>query len=478
MAVLASKHFDLIRGDDDQWFDPILDHDTKLFLDPFLIFKRRVKGFENAHDELVKFFNEAFKLAAESRGKRHHPAHQKLESMLLFPEASEFCLGYAGAGNAGAGTARGFARLIAAAILESISQGIQEVSHFEEIGLLHGGIGADRISDMTANVLKGHFIRYTIDVCKRHKMPVVERRIRNSSFNWQFMQWETETAWVPWNPCYDRPLLFTPSSFLRRLPTISPEGFWDFLGMDENQSLRSDLNYLFTKQVKKADIIQLAKEKRFLVRQYLDFTEKKAKAVPYDLDRDKGGLYQWAQATEEYVEQHPRAIAASDEKSFENAITSMANEYRLFVEDNAGYKLLWDRSQTRPKTEEAAQLLFLGLIKSHCQANDIDVSKEVNIGRGPVDFKFSSGYQHRALLEVKLASNGKFRAGLEKQLTKYLDAEGIGLGFFLVVQHRQEEDAKIQEIKKIVDGVQQLRKVRLRVIVVDATPHKPSASKL
>ena len=63
-------------------------------------------------------------------------------------------------------------------------------------------------------------------------------------------------------------------------------------------------------------------------------------------------------------------------------------EFRNYVENNAGWKLLWNDNGA-PKSEEAAQLLFLGVIKHYRKANNIDISREVNIGRGPVDFKVS-----------------------------------------------------------------------------------------
>ncbi|MFC2022161.1 hypothetical protein ACFLTR_02985 [Chloroflexota bacterium] len=44
----------------------------------------------------------------------------------------------------------------------------------------------------------------------------------------------------------------------------------------------------------------------------------------------------------------------------------------------------------------------MGIIKHYCKANDIDISREANIGRGPVDFKVSQCYQLCVLIELKL----------------------------------------------------------------------------
>ncbi len=35
--------------------------------------------------------------------------------------------------------------------------------------------------------------------------------------------------------------------------------------------------------------------------------------------------------------------------------------------------------------------------------NDVDISPETNMGGGPVDFKFSTGYKNRILVKLELS---------------------------------------------------------------------------
>jgi len=79
-------------------------------------------------------------------------------------------------------------------------------------------------------------------------------------------------------------------------------------------------------------------------------------------------------------------------------------QFKRSVEEQGGWRLLWNDGNVNEKPEEAAQLLFKGIAQSYCHANDIVIDREPNLGRGPVDFKFSNGYQRRALLEVKKLS--------------------------------------------------------------------------
>jgi hypothetical protein len=95
----------------------------------------------------------------------------------------------------------------------------------------------------------------------------------------------------------------------------------------------------------------------------------------------------------------------TDLASFIAVIEKVIEQYRLFVEGRRGWYLLWDGAQEKP--ELAAQLLFYGIARNYCTANGIVIDREVDFGRGPVDFKFSNGYERRAHLEVKTtASSG------------------------------------------------------------------------
>ena len=67
------------------------------------------------------------------------------------------------------------------------------------------------------------------------------------------------------------------------------------------------------------------------------------------------------------------------------------------------------------------------------EAADVDMSREANAGRGPVDFKFSAGWHRRALIEVKLLSSSKLRQGAEAQLPQYLASEQVSCAYYMCV---------------------------------------------
>ena len=155
----------------------------------------------------------------------------------------------------------------------------------------------------------------------------------------------------------------------------------------------------------------------------------------------------------------------------------MIDEFANYVENNKGWSLLWN-DNGKPKTEEAAQNLFLGIVMHYCRANNIDISREANIGRGPVDFKTSLGYTLRALLELKLAKNTKFWNGLNKQLPKYMQAENIISGYFVIIMFNEKDYKKLNLLQTKIEEVNRKTKYTILSVAIDASHSPVSASKL
>lgn len=476
--MIFSSEFQIKKQVDDDWFDPILSTDTKLFVDPFLVFDSDHPFFQDTHEKTIEFFNKAFDIASKSKPNRTDIRYRQLLMMMSFPEVEEICLGYASRGTSGAGSGGAFSKMIVDSIFESIKLGIKNLDHFEEIGLFNEGFGCDRISDMTATLLKEEIIKYTQHICKKHSVPVEKIKIKQYQFDNKFNRWKDKEVLLPINPYTKKAVLLVPKEFLRELPTISADEFWDYCWSNKNEELRDQYSIEVKSQIKKSDVISIARKNRDWIEEYEDFREENG-SKPYDLNNDPKGYYTWVYKTLNYVQQNSyNFINASNKEEFEIFVKEVVEQFEQFIENNSGYKLLWDDKGKTPKSEEASQLVFTGVVKHYCKANNIDLSREANLGRGPVDFKFSSGYENRALIEVKLAKNTKFWNGLEKQLIKYLEVEDIKKGVFLVICYNDNDLDKVSNIQSIADKVGKANNVDLEVIVIDASSDKPSASKL
>jgi hypothetical protein len=106
-----------------------------------------------------------------------------------------------------------------------------------------------------------------------------------------------------------------------------------------------------------------------------------------------------------------------------------------------------------------AQRLFYAVADAYCEANNIDLNREPNAGNGPVDFKLSTGYKGRVLVEVKQSNNSHLINGFEEQLPEYENSESTDESMYLIVRVSESHssiksvlslrDRKVKEGKKV-----------------------------
>src|SRR5258708_19396029 len=144
--MLLSTTFSLTHGPEGDWVGSIVETDTKLFVDPFLIFQESDGFWVKGHDLLMERFNKAFTLVAEGYDNHKSIAYQKALALLKFKEPREFCLGFTAFGTGGLGGSDIYAGAIADAMEEAIKRGLKDLKHFKQLGILNQGIRPNRIS--------------------------------------------------------------------------------------------------------------------------------------------------------------------------------------------------------------------------------------------------------------------------------------------------------------------------------------------
>lgn len=104
-------------------------------------------------------------------------------------------------------------------------------------------------------------------------------------------------------------------------------------------------------------------------------------------------------------------------------------------------------------------------------ATDFDVNREVNNGRGPVDFKISKGSKDATLVEFKLASNSKLKKNLENQVEVYKKANGTDRAIKVILFF---SDAELEKVTRILNelGIAGCPDI----VLIDARDNKLSAS--
>ena len=475
--MLFSEYFNIKCLGDEEWFNPILTQDTLLFIDPFAVFKSKDELFKDTYSEMMYFFQQAFELIAHAGGNKNNLSYKKAESMLLFPEENAFCLGYSKT-RRGSGTGPLWAKTLASNINSIIARGVTHISHFEELGIFCTGVGPDRLSDMTTNLLKNRFITYTQRICNLHEVPMEKVRVQNAYFDYEFKRWCDSECLLPVNPYKgNSPVILVPKDFLNMLPEINSDDFTNTIDLAER--MRNDFNYEIDKNLDKEKIAEIAIEHYDLVKEYIDIVEKREACTFGELMK-RTLRYAWYDLSKEIVTLNKFVFGDVDnDTSFFDKIFGFTQYYKDFVELRSGYKLLWNESKTSPRSEEDVQILFKGILDEHCRANNIDFTREVNQGMGPVDFRFSSGYTNRVLLEAKLAKNSKFWNGLKKQLPKYMKIDSCKLGIFLVIAFTDKDIKRVNDIQDIARETEEYYNITIKTVVVDARiDNKESASKL
>lgn len=470
-----SEHFGIIRTPADDWFDLLLSTDTKLFVDPFRIWDDADSYWAGAHDKLLSFFNMVLQLVARSGQNRDSAHWNAVKRLMMFPEPNEFCLGYSQGLPLGSGSGRGLQRGMLEGAAISVQLGICEVRHFEELSLFEAGIGADRISDIVCNVLKHEFIAYTQRILDAYDVEIRDVPIVHNSWSSTDCRWSDGDAQLAVNPYTNRGVLLVPRRFLRSLPTVDPDDFWSYAWSNENANIRGEFNYDIARNVDAETIARLARQNPDIAANYLQYREDNPLAA-YDLVRDPLDRVSWYESGKEIAQHAPLSHVPESENDFCEFVGQIVEQFRNSVENQGDWRQLWHNNETR--NEKLVQQVFRSTVTHYCRANNIDLSPESNAGRGPVDFKFSRGWEARALVEVKLMKNTKFWEGINVQTPIYLRAEEIRCGYFLAVGFRDMdfEPERLNRVRAAADAVSRSLNISITPVFVDARP-QPSASR-
>ncbi len=284
------------------------------------------------------------------------------------------------------------------------------------------------------------------------------------------------------NPFSKYPIILLPQDILRDLPIAES---WDEIDRvcAHNAALRHRINALIGDTWKKATRVKKRILRAVLVREpevMNDLIEsyRKKPATKYDFVNDPAGQVIWLPVARKYVSNFPLNITLPAKPSPEDLlqiVITICDKFKDLVENNALSSLLYE-SSGKPKKEEAAQKVFYGIADAYCSANNLDLSREANAGRGPVDFKMSKGYRGRVVVEAKLTTNQQLLHGLDVQIEEYKKAEKTQFGVYLVIDVTGGSATRIAALKKRI-RVSKASGLRVpEVIFVDAIPKK-SASK-
>jgi hypothetical protein len=406
----------------------LLNTDTLVFIDPLLLENSsHMEISDGAYKSYRARFEKIIKLLAASKAEDDVP-WRNAKKLFRFSEISWTCLGY---GTTVKGS--GFGKDLVSSTLDTASQivalGVDDIDFFMALALFEEGIGPDRISDMTTNIILDDLINFSIRINKELKIATKEFKVGARTFD------------LVSNPYSGQPLIFVPNDIVRDLPIASD---WSDISrvVRENEELRDSVN----EHVGEIWATMTKKDKQRLKNSALRSKEafqqvmnmiREVEPKPYNFKNDRNGESFWTEVLKQIPKDYPYDLSSYGSRKLQpNEVVEVVNkildQFRDLVEDKGLWKELWDESG-KPRKEKASQRLFFAVAYSYCKANNIDLTPEADSGNGPVDFKLSQGFDSKLVIEIKLSTNGSLVHGFEKQLEIYKKADDTDLGIFLII---------------------------------------------
>lgn len=448
--------------------DTQLTVDTNLFIDPLLLPESKHPeintGAATAYEQRFEFI---IKLLAASKNKGDI-TWRKAEKLLNFSEVSWTCLGYSSSVRGA-----GFGPELTSRTLETAAQivalGITDIDFFMGLSLFEEGIGPDRISDMTTNIILLNLIEFTLKQNKTLQIPTKKFTINGEVFE------------LPENPQTKDPLILVPRDIVRDLPIASD---WSDIAKisKENEEYRekvsSGVGKVWAKMTKRQKQIlrDAALQSKESFEQILELLKEVPKA-PYNFDADRNGEAFWTRL-KDIASEYPLNTSKASQKIDDIAgalllVDTIITQFQDLVENKGIWKELWS-DEKKPRREKAAQRLFFVIAYAYCKANNLDVTPEADTGNGPVDFKFSFGFNTRIVVEIKLSTNDLVH-GYTKQLETYKKAEDTQEGIYLVIDVGSI-GKKYNDIQKLQREASEAGQKFSKIYLVDGN-RKASASK-
>ena len=403
-------------------FDPLLNADTPLFINPLLLAKSHQPEMQSAYKSWLGYFRKIVKLLAASTSKDDVP-WRAAARMLRTPEFKGTCLGYGSGSIQGRGIGSSVAAQIITTGKEIVGLGVDDPEFFALLPLFEEGVGSDLLSDQTTRIIAPYLAEFTVRV------------LRGTGVQTQDFEISAERFRLPANP-FNRdgrnplPIVLTPKDVLAELPIAhGPEDIDSVVS--HNRALRDRVNQRIGRHWTKAELRRAILSRKDV---FEDFLRRNKQSEPYNLDDDARGHVQWLEVGQRLAQREPLALrlTANDRSGLWNVVDSIIEHFKQLIEDKGVWKNLYGPNRAA-LPESYVQKLFFVLADAYCKANKIDITPEANSGAGPVDFKFSAGYDERLVVEIKLSTNTRLAHGYTQQLQKYKNAESGAEGGFLVI---------------------------------------------
>lgn len=491
--IYFSEYFNIDESELEAYgaFNISLINDLPVFIDPFMLYGSENDEYRQLHENILKYLD-----FLRQKSERGNITDTEIDTWYKFSEVKQNWLGFSISGNGGSGLGRKFGEAMSKSLhLIFDNQNISETSHLEKVTLFQMGVGKDNISDFTCNLIKQYLLEYTETFALLYLETSQTKKctVEKAYFDYDLERWMAKSYTLP---IYDGDyVILTPRDLLTKDENWinSHDLRGDFTGICNsipNAQLRHDINNFYRSKLPAPTFVGKGKKRR----QKAPTSKEIAIAINDTINQFPLIIDYFIKSKEENAE---GALSIADEKvteveaifqsnvkelrrllldntdfyqrpaksSYEEAIDRV-NFLKDVIENKDGYRLFYYNGNPI-KREADLQVIY----RLTWFASPFDVNREVNNGRGPVDYSISMGSADKTNVEFKLASNSKLKMNLANQTQIYEKAGNAQQSIKVILYFSSEEYQKVMSV---------LKELNLEdseyVVLIDATNNKPSAS--
>lgn len=414
----------------------------------------------------------------------------QVKSWYLFSEVKQNWFGYSKVGNGGSGLGEKFGKAMSSSmhiVFDDLGkEKITQSSHLEKAGLFEIGVGKDNISDFTTNLIKEYLLEYTETFAKKFINPSPAKIVKVDKvyFDYELERWMPKEFTLPF--MFDDFVILTPKDILTKddnwINSQDLRGdFSRICNSIPNDQLRNEILNYFKKRLpkppknKQNTQKEITKAVQETIRQYPEIIKWYIKSKEENKEGAKNISKQRVKEVETvFVHQITQFVEKLSEKtSFYEIEAESSHDQAIkrveflkqVIENSDGYRLFYIDGKPI-KREEDLQIIY----RLTWYATDFDINREVNNGRGPVDYTVSKGSKNKTLVEFKLASNSKLKQNLANQVEVYEKANQTKNSIKVILYFDNSEFKKVSKILKVLKLENDPN-----IILIDAG-HKISAS--
>jgi len=488
MATYFSEYFKISPAvlESHGAFNVSLVTDLPLFIDPFLLFNSKNERYQTLHNDIIRYLSFLRDKAVAGALLPH-----LRDAWCRFSEVKQTWLGFTKTGNAGSGLGAHFATALSQNLNEIFrdfgTEKVTKGSHLEKLCLITGRVGRDYISDFTTNLIKAFLCDYTQTFARQHiaahqRKTVAIPRVR---FNYDTESWMTLEFELPWaDGDY---VILTPKDILTKDDTWINKGdlvadFPEIAVAMPDGVLRAQVSNYFEKAIPRYKDKQPSQRDRNeaarrtilkfpeMVDYFIRLKEDRGNEAK-DISAEKVSLTQLAFI--EQIQQLQQQLAQQTD-FYKTTLDSHAEAHQRVaymkdvIEHKGGHRIFYVKGKPVQR-EEDVQTMF----RLVWYGTPSDVSREVNDGRGPADFKVSRGSHDKTIVEFKLAKNKSLERNLARQVELYQKASDAKKKIKVIVYFNDAELARVHKILKRLKCMDDPD-----IVLIDAQArNKPAASR-